>query len=225
MASVRSDEELVGIVTWALDRILQGEFEVARDAAGDLESLVLDRDFRPLVGAPEKTGRVPDHGISADIEADSHLAPSMTTAQQCAAKIIKLFPELVRRAGSLSPVPGGNQAPEYVRRYLLEASRCYVSGQFLASLFLCRSALGEAVIVSLRRKGYAEDLGALKEEGLKGIFNLAHHKGLLDHARHLEADGIRTLANQAVHGIKNPTEEECKTALEMTREIVEHLYP
>jgi hypothetical protein len=225
MASVRTDEEFVTIVTWALERILYGEFEVARDAVGGIESLVLDRDFRPATAAPGKIGSVPEHRICGELQSDSNLELSMSTAQQCAAKLTKLFPEMVRRAGSLSPVPHKNQVPEYVRRYSHEASRCYVSGQFLTSLFLCRSALGEAVIVSLRRNGYAEDLGTLKEEGLKGIFNLAHHKGLLDHMRHREADGIRTLANQAVHGIRLPTEEECKTALEMTREIVEHLYP
>jgi hypothetical protein len=225
MASVKTDEEFVAIVTWALERILQGEFQVARDAAGGLESLVLDRDFRPPTGTPEIIASVSDHSIGPELGPDSPLSRPLSAGQQCAGKIIRLFPKMVRRAGSVTPLPEGKQVPEYVRRYLLEASRCYVSGQFLAALFLCRSALGEAIIVSLRRKGYAEDLGALKEEGLKGILNLAQRKGLLDQSSHREADGIRTLANQAVHGIKLLTEEECKAAIAATREIVDRLYP
>lgn len=225
MASVRTDEEFVTIVTWALERILHGEFEVARDAAGGLESLVLDRDFSPSARGQEEIGILPGQSPGVRLESDSSLAPAALTAPQYAKEIIQLFPKMVTRAGSPAPTPAGKEIPDYVSRYLVEASRCYVSGHFLASLFLCRSALGEAVIVSLRRKGYAEDLGALKEEGLKGIFRLAHEKGLLDQTLHRQADKLRTLAHQAVHGIKLPTEEECKSALEATREIVERLYP
>jgi hypothetical protein len=49
----RTDDDLVAMITWALDRILKGDFAVVRDAAGNIESLELDEDLNPLSGVIE----------------------------------------------------------------------------------------------------------------------------------------------------------------------------
>ena len=53
MAYDRTDDDLVAMITWALDRILKGDFAVVRDAAGNIESLELDEDLNPLSGVIE----------------------------------------------------------------------------------------------------------------------------------------------------------------------------
>jgi len=152
------------------------------------------------------------------------VALPLFTARKYAKEIRNLFPKIVRRAGSLRLLPAAKEVPEYVCRCLIEASRCYIYGRFLASLFLCRSALEESVKDVLRKKGYEKDMAAMKDEGLKGILRLARDKGLMDEALHNQADDIRALANQAIHGNKLPTDDECKNAFDLTRGILQHLY-
>jgi len=299
------------MITWALDRILKGDFAVRRDAAGNIESLKLDKDLNPLSGVIEldvvestlekllpreklsalmslKERRTPQeieralgllfppeiasrgaeelegaewgevlmfvhvHSLDKDnvgekigeliikereglsspfgrdvetrLETELPVALPLFTARKYAKEVRNLFPKIVRRAGSLRLLPAAKEVPDYVCRCLIEASRCYVYGHFLASLFLCRSALGESVEDVLRNKGYEKDIAAMKDEGLKGILRLARDNGLMDEALYNQADDIRALANQAIHGNKLPTDDECKNAFYLTRGILQHLY-
>ncbi len=220
MAPDTINDNLTAAITWALERMVKGEFKEAHDAAGNLDSMVLDRDFGPVNAAHARLamshagrGGSPGHHISAESQAE-------LTATRYGREIQKLFPGLIRRAEALGSVPEIGELPEYVRRFLTEALRCIVYGQFLAALFLCRSALSEAIVVTLRNKGHGEKLNEMKEDGLKGIFKLAHEHGLLDSTLHQSANNVRHLTNQAIHSPKAPSEEECISAFATTVKVV-----
>lgn len=217
MASDKQNDELTTAITWALDRILRGEYRDGRDGSGKLDSMILDRDFgrvNPVHAEP--LPRVEDSGGSS-------LGNPAYASSRYAREFRQLFPEVVRRARSLPAAPVVAELPEYVKRFLVEAARCLLYGQFLATLFLCRSALGEAAAVTLRKRGHATQAGPSKEEGLRGIFLMAHRHGILDSTQHRQAEEIRSLANRAIHGREGLTEAECMIAFAATVGIVQAL--
>ncbi len=164
-----------------------------------------------------------DTTAAVGLEASIGSAPLRhSTAETYATELLKLFPQMVTRAESLRILPASEKVPDFVNRYLGEASRCYIYGQFLASLFLCRSAIVEAVEDRLRQKGYGKDVDAIKGEWLKAVLKLAVDKGLLDDVIYRQADDIRILGNNAIHGTKLPTDQDCMD--DQTRGILQHLY-
>ena len=221
MAPDMTNDNLTAIITWALDRILQGEFKEALDSAGNIDSLVIDKDFGPVSSKPRA---VFEGNAVAPHNAGLPLAPPLYLERKYVKELRNLLPAMIRRADSLRLPPTAKELPEYVNRYLSEAARCYIYGHHLAALFLCRSALGEAVVVALRNKGPAKGMGAITEDGLRGILKIARDEGLMDKALHAQADHIRILANQAIQNAKLPSDDECKKAFEMTKSIVQHLY-
>ena len=221
MAPDSTNQDLTAIITWVLDRILQGEFKEARDAAGSIDSLVIDKDFGPVSSKPSA---VFEGNAAIQHDAGSPPGPPLYLGRKYAREIRNLLPALIKRAESLHLSPAAKGLPEYVKRYLSEATQCYIYGQTLASLFLCRSALGEAVVTALRKKGPSKEMAPIKEDGLRGILKTACNEGLMDKALHAQADHIRILANQAIQNAKLPSDDECRKALEMTKTIVQHLY-
>ena len=121
-------------------------------------------------------------------------------------------------------LPARSKVPEHVRRYLAEASRCFIYGQFLACLFLCRSAIISATEDRLRAKGFACELDALSKDKLKNTLELAHDRGVLDDVAWKQADDIRELSNDAIHGRRLATDAESKDAFDQTRGILQLLY-
>lgn len=162
--------------------------------------------------------------VEAQLEAGMPVALPLFTARKYVREIRKLLPKVIRRAGLLRLVPTGKDVPEYVRRYLIEASRCYIYGHFLASLFLCRSAIEEAVEDALRSRGHEKQMSAITKDRLKGIVELAYKENLMDQTVYRQADDIRILANDAIHGSRLPADEECKNAFDQTRGILQYLY-
>ena len=223
MATPILNDDLTAAITWALDRIVRNEFKEARDGAGNIDSMVLDKDFGALGSAPAGNGG--RSGMPPRSEGDGSARPPQPTptTRRYAEEMRNLFPKLVERAKSLRTVPLTSDCPEYARRFLVEASRCIVYGQFLAALFLCRSALAETLVVTLRKNGHAQDLAAIKDESLKGIFKLARETGLIDSAHHHRAEEIRLLANQTIHGSTVPTEDACIGVFNVTVGIVRGL--
>jgi hypothetical protein len=223
MAPDTMNDDLTAAITWALDRIVKGEYKEARDSSGNLDSMVLDKDFGPVNAAHARIGTSPSSRRNSESHTDSLATRGGFTAIRFANEIQNLLPGLTRRAEALRSVPDMRGFPEYVRRFLIEASRCIVYGHFLSALFLCRSALSEALVVTLRKGGHSKELGGMKEAGLKGIFKLAHDQGLLDTTQHQRADEVRRLANQAIHGPQVPSEQECLNAFAVTVDIVRNL--
>lgn len=79
------------------------------------------------------------------------------------------FPGIVDRAERLSAISTKLPAPESIRRYVIEASRCYIFGQYLACLALCRAAIEIAFGDFLCRNGKRLALTNLQNEGADGL--------------------------------------------------------
>lgn len=148
---------------------------------------------------------------------------TLFTARRYAREFQKLYPMMVRRAELMRLLPAGQKVPELVDRYLVEASRCFIYGHFLASLFLCRSAIISAAEDRLRKKG-SREVDAIAGDWLKNILKLAREKRIMDETIWRQADDIRKLANDAIHGTNLPNEEECKNAHDQTRRVLQYLY-
>ena len=141
------------------------------------------------------------------------------------AQIRNLFPGIVKRAEKLRVLSAANQVPEYVQHYLSEPSRCYIYGQFLAALFLCRSALEEAVEDRLRSKGHGAEIAKIeRSKWLYALLSLARDKSVLNESTHRCANEIRELAKDAIHGNRLPEDEQCRKAYKKTRFVLESLY-
>lgn len=149
---------------------------------------------------------------------------SLYTVRKYAAEFRDILPSMVERAESLRLISVSKNVPDYVRRYLEEASRCYIHGNFLASVLLCRSAIEAAAEDRLKKKGFARELRAIGKERLKSILSLALEKGLMDKIFWMAADDIRKQANKAAHPQEVPGECECKRGFDETRRILQHLY-
>lgn len=145
-------------------------------------------------------------------------------AEKCVAEFGELLPKLVKRATApeFRLLAASKNVPESVKRYLIEASRCYLFGDFLACLIVCRSAIEEAVKQRLKDIGKEADVE--KDDRLVTLLRLARCGGLLDNKRLQMADGIRDIARKAVHGKRLPEERECIESFHQARGVLEHLY-
>jgi hypothetical protein len=146
----------------------------------------------------------------------------LLAARKYATEFRQFFPEVVKRATApeFRLISANKQVPESVRQYLIEASRCYVYGFFLASLILCRSAIEEGIKKRLKDIEMAPE----KEDRLVNLLKLAKRENLLDETRYKMALEIKNLADDAVHGKELPGQDECIEAFIKTRGILEHLY-
>jgi len=149
---------------------------------------------------------------------------SLYTVRKYAAEFKDFLPNIVERAESLRLISASKNAPDDVRRYLEDASRCYIYGNFLASLLLCRSAIEVAAEGRLKNEGFARELRAIGQERLKSILRLALEIGLMEKTFWMSADDIRKKANKAAHPDGVPGECDCKRAFDETRGILQHLY-
>ncbi len=146
----------------------------------------------------------------------------MYLERKYARDLIKLFPKMVNRSDSdLRRLLVASVEPsDLVKRYLNEAMRCYVYGQFLASLLVCRAAI-EASLEDRLPETERQDIA---KDKLKNLIDRAWDKGLLDNCRQEWAHEVRKLANAATHPSRSIGEDECRRSLQKTRGILEHLY-
>ena len=149
---------------------------------------------------------------------------SLFVVRKYAAEFRDLFPRVVKRAELLRLIPAVENVPNHIRRYLGEASRCFIYGQFLASLFLCRSAIVAAAEDRLRKSGLDREVDEIKQDVLKNILKMAFDRGLMDETIWNAADEIRVTANNAIHSETLPDDRDSMKAYDMTRGILQHLY-
>lgn len=147
---------------------------------------------------------------------------SLYVVRKYARELKETFPQMVERAQLLRLIPTSKNVPNHVRRYLEEASRCHVYGNFLASLLLCRAAIEAAAKDRLRAKGFAQDLIGLAT--LEEVLRLALDKNVMDDARWQASEHVRKMANKAVHSGGVPDEHNCMHAYDVTRDILQRLY-
>lgn len=143
------------------------------------------------------------------------------------------FAGMVDRAEQLSPITTKADVPTVVRRYLIEASRCYIFGQFVACLAVCRAAIEFALGDFLESNGQGAKLtklGREKRDGLLGRIDLCQRfskwnlDGRLD-ASLAHAERIRVRANTALHKADSALgSDECKELFFTAREVLRGLY-
>ena len=92
----------------------------------------------------------------------------------CAALIGQKFLGMVDRAERLRAISARTAVPEEVQRYLIEASRCHIFGQYLGCLCVCRAALEFALGDFLKRNGKASELKELAAQGRDGLWERIH---------------------------------------------------
>lgn len=141
------------------------------------------------------------------------------------------FHRIVDRAEALNVISANLSASESVQRYLLEASRCYLFGQYTACLVMCRAAIELALGEFLDRHGFRAELQKLGQERRDGLWaridlakrlNTWKLNGRLDAALDW-AEHIRDLAGTALHRrAVEPTD--CKDLYDKARRILHELY-
>ncbi|MCI0724184.1 MAG: hypothetical protein L0338_35270 [Acidobacteria bacterium] len=139
----------------------------------------------------------------------------------------KRFPRMVKRAEELRVLPAVRKVPEAVNEYLREATRCFVFGQFVASLVLCRTAIEIALTDFLDKHGKGRELQQLRDnraDTLRAVIDLARSCAPRRMLASLDdADEVRRKANVATH--EKPLEpEQCKDLFVRTRGILQELY-
>ncbi len=153
-------------------------------------------------------------------------SPDMVTMGY-ARRLGRLFPRMVERAETLRVLPAQEPVPGEVQDYLREASRCYIYGQFIACLIVCRSAIEFAIGDCLRRHGKGKELEELrmgKKDSLENMIDLGRKelswtlRPTLD-----DSDQVRIKANAAVHA-RPPDADACKEMFLKTRGVLRELY-
>jgi hypothetical protein len=153
-------------------------------------------------------------------------AVSVAVVTHYAKEISRLFPRMIKRAEILRIVSTKEKAPLNVRRYMEEATKCYIYGQFVACIIVCRSATEFALRDRLEASGKEHELRAMKiqkQDSLYGLIVFARKvfpslKSTLD-----EADLIREAARNAVH-LSEPSADTCKDMFIKTRGVLRELY-
>jgi hypothetical protein len=145
----------------------------------------------------------------------------------------KRFPAMIDRAGRLNAIPARAPVPESVQRYLAEASKCYIFGQYLASLVVCRAAIEFALGDFLERNGLQAELKKLQQEKRDGLLaridiaeklNTWKLNGKLD-VTLTHAEQIRNRAGKALHRRDNDLRsDECKDLFLKARGVLRDLY-
>lgn len=144
-----------------------------------------------------------------------------------AERIGQKFPAMVDRAEKLNAIPVRIVVPSLVQRYLIEASRSYVFGQYIACLVVCRAAIELALGDYLKRNGQEAPLRRLQEQGRDGLSGRIYLAQSLDKWK-LQftldfAKEIMKWAGIALHE-KDVDSEKCKELFFKARGVLQDLY-
>jgi hypothetical protein len=145
-----------------------------------------------------------------------------------ARRLSKQFPKIIDRAVGLALLTADHEVPAKVRRYIEEASKSYLSGQWIACLMVCRSSIEFAVRDRLRTLGYGSELATFEKspegESLWYLIELANKLMGKRYRDTLEdAQIVRRAAVRAVHA-EPPHNDECRDLFLTTRMVMQMLY-
>lgn len=148
-------------------------------------------------------------------------------ALACVAEFAGRFPRIVSRFERLRMLGANATFPVDVQRYLDEATRCFVSGEFIACLLICRSAIEFALRYRLEREGKQQVLSQLDAKGqatLDGLISAARMELSWELGKTLDAaDQVKKKANIAIHR-QSPDVETCQSMFEITRGVLRELF-
>jgi hypothetical protein len=189
------------------------------------------RQLQSLTGSIQTILTKEREGISVDWLANIEekadpKGVSVAVVTHYAKEISQLFPRMVKRAEVLRIVSTKEKAPIIVRRYIEEATKCYIYGRFIACIIVCRSAIEFALRERLASSGKNYELSTLKEQKQDSLYSLIaltrkvfpKLKSTLD-----DADLIRRAAGDAVHKAE-PSSIICKDMFIKTRGVLRELY-
>lgn len=213
----RLAERLAGATWEGLVRWLDYIYEAVWEGEGEWEGI-----GPRLARTREGFGTASDDYMEQRVQRAQPESLRMILEKKYARDLIKLFPKIVNRADSdLRRLLRSSVEPsDLVKRYVNEAMRCYIYGQFLASLLVCRAAIE----TSLEDRLPATAVQNIQKDKLLTLIAMARSEGLLDEALQGWAHEVRILANDAAHPEYLVSENECRLSLQKTRGILEYLY-
>jgi HEPN domain-containing protein len=109
-----------------------------------------------------------------------------------------------------------------VVRFLIEATRAFIRGDFNSTIIVCRSALEGALKQKLVRPGRK-----VKRRDLEELVNLAVNDRKLTRALGRKAHKVRRRGNRYTHArrMSRNLEAEAQEILNDTKSLLEHLFP
>jgi len=209
--------------------------EIAENCkGGDWEGLIsqLLREFKSyaesvgiaLTKEREGLGSKRAARIEDLITAERQEASSYYLKIKFAREFAELFPKAIDRAEKMSILSTKGNAPKNIKAYLTEASRCYIFGQSLAALILCRSAIESSCEWCLTNRGFGKEVKEIRNDKLVNLLKMARREDLLNSIHYTIADRIRDITNEAIHNERIHSFEECEEIFYMTRGIIKHLF-
>jgi hypothetical protein len=82
-----------------------------------------------------------------------------------ARRLAAQFPKMIRRAEKLEPLIAFKEVPKEIQDYLVEASKCYIAGQVIASVLVCRSIIQFAITDLLLKAGKKREIEQFDSDG------------------------------------------------------------
>jgi hypothetical protein len=167
-------------------------------------------------------------GVSGDLDEDFSDDMPERLSSFHARRLSKQFPKIIDRAVGLALLTADHEVPAKVRRYIEEASKSYLSGQWIACLMVCRSSIEFAIRDRLKTSGYGSELDAFekspKGDSLLHLIELAKEHMAWQYRVPLEdAQKVRQAAVRAVHA-EPPRDDECRDLFLRTRMVMQMLY-
>jgi len=139
--------------------------------------------------------------------------------------LTKLDP-LVQRAMEVRGIFIDDEPPKNIRKYLAEATRCYLYGFYQACISLCRATIEAVLELKLKEKGW--NISILTEDGkgeiLAAMINAAKEEGIIDETMSKHAHLTRKRGNYCLHQRQIYTSKKALECIRYTREILEFIY-
>lgn len=139
--------------------------------------------------------------------------------------LAKLDPA-VQRAMEMRVIFIDDEPPKKVRKYLAEATRCYIYGFYQACIALCRATIEAVLELKLREKGWNISLIAEDKKGeiLSAMIYNAKDKGIIDETMSKNAHLIRKRGNYCLHQRQIYNSKKALECIIYTGEILECIY-
>jgi len=132
------------------------------------------------------------------------------------------LPQMTRRSAAIRTTILSGATHARVGRFLVEATRAFIRGDFNSTIIVCRSALEGALKQKLVRPGRT-----VKRKDLEDLINLAVNEGRFTRALGRKAHKVRRRGNRYTHarGMSRKVETEAQEILNDTKSLLERLFP
>jgi len=187
-------------------------------AAANAQNRLLAVNLAGLMAQAREGGIEPQYDdLSKRVSRDVSKWGERNTEFHYSFELLKILGRLNKKTFKLVAAPIAEVAPETVRSYLRESTRCWMYGFHGASIALSRACLEE----SLKSALYAATTNTRSE--LKDLIREARKRGLLDECMVDVARSIQAVGNRFLHG-KPITEDQSREALDGVRSIAEQVF-